>query len=121
MNIESIRDYCLTLPRATEDFPFDDTTLVFRIEGKIFALVDLERHDRLMLKCDPEYAETLREHHAEVEPGWHMNKRYWNMLNLVGNLSDALICHLIRHSYNQVLRSLTKRVRQEQNLSEIKE
>ena len=121
MNIESIRDYCLTLPRATEDFPFDDTTLVFRIEGKIFALVDLERHDRRQAERDPEYAETLREHHAEVEPGWHMNKRYWNMLNLVGCLSDELICHLIRHSYNQVLKKFSHRMRESMGLEFVEE
>lgn len=121
MNIESIRDYSLTLPQVTEDFPFDETTLVFRVAGKIFAMIDLEQNQWLTLKCEPEYAQQLREHHAEIEGAWHMNKRHWNMLNHVGNLSDALICHLIRHSYNQVLRSLTRRVRQEQNLSEIEE
>ena len=112
MNIESIRDYCLTLPRVTEDFPFDETTLVFRIEGKIFAMIDLERHEWLTLKCDPEYAEVLREHHTEIAGAWHMNKRYWNMLNLVGNLSNNLICHLIRHSYNQVVKKISRRIRE---------
>ena len=121
MNIESIRDYGLTLPRVTEDFPFDETTLVFRIEGKIFAMIDLERHEWLTLKCDPEYAEVLREHHTEIAGAWHMNKRYWNMLNLVGNLSNNLICHLIRHSYNQVVKKISRRMRESIGLELVEE
>lgn len=78
MNIESIRDYCLSLPFVTEDFPFDETTLVFRIMGKIFAMTDLENIDWFVLKCDPERALDLRDKYSEITGAWHMNKKYWN-------------------------------------------
>ena len=101
MNIESIRDYCLSLPRVTEDFPFDETTLVFRIAGKIFAMIDLDNTEWFVLKCDPEYAIDLREKYQEISGAWHMNKKYWNQINIFGSISDNLICHLICHSYNE--------------------
>ena len=76
MNIETIREYCLSLPAATEDFPFDETTLVFRVSGKIFAMIDLENTEWFVLKCDPEYAIELREEHQEITGAWHMNKKH---------------------------------------------
>ena len=78
MDIESAREYCLALPQTTEDFPFDETTLVFRIGGKIFAMMDLENTEWFVLKCQPEYAIELRERHPEIVPAWHMNKKHWN-------------------------------------------
>ena len=75
MNIEIIRDYCLSLPRVTEDFPFDETTLVFRIAGKIFAVRDHENTERFVLKCESEYAIYLREKYQEISGTWHMNKK----------------------------------------------
>ena len=77
MNIESFRDFCLSLPNVTEDFPFDDTTLVFRVGGKIFAIIDLVDTEWFVLKCNPDYAITLRETHNEIVGAWHMNKKYW--------------------------------------------
>lgn len=112
MNIEEVRDYCLSLPYVTEDFPFDESTLAFRIEGKIFAMVDLEKTEWFVLKCDPEYAIELREEHMEISGAWHMNKKYWNQLNLFGALSESLVKKLIRHSYNEVLKKLPKKVRE---------
>lgn len=112
-NIEEVRAYCMSLPGATEDFPFDETTLVFRIEGKIFACIDLEKHDRVTLKCDPDYAIELREEHTEIEGAWHWNKKYWNQLLLGGELSDTLVRALIRHSYAEVVKKLTRKVRLE--------
>ena len=85
MNVESLREYCLSLPLATEDFPFDETTLVFRVVGKIFAMLDLERPDVVSLKCNPDYALQLREEHPEISGAWHMNKKYWNQVNLWRN------------------------------------
>ena len=67
MNIEEVRDYCLSLPHTTEDFPFDETTLAFRIEGKIFAMIDLENTQWFVLKCEPEYAIELREKYPEIQ------------------------------------------------------
>lgn len=113
MNIESVRDYCLSLPQATEDFPFDETTLVFRVAGKIFAMIDLEDTEWFALKCDPEYAVELRERHAEISPAYHMNKKYWNQLNLFGMLPDEMIRQLICHSYNEVVKKMPKKLKAE--------
>lgn len=121
MDIESLRDYCLSLPLATEDFPFDETTLVFRIAGKIFAMVDLENTEWFVLKCNPDYALTLRDAHPEITGAWHMNKKHWNQINLYGTLTDGLIQSLIRHSYNEVLKKLSRRVREEQKIALIHE
>ena len=118
MDIESIREYCLSLPKVTEDFPFDDTTLVFRIGGKIFAMMDLEDASKLTLKSDPNQALILRDKYSEISGAWHMNKKYWNQLNLYGQLSDTLVKQLIRHSYSEVVKKFPKkRQREFSNLS----
>lgn len=116
MNIETVRDYCLSKPHVVEAFPFDETTIVFRVgdtaakPGKIFALCALDKPDYLLLKCDPERALELRDRYpAEIEPGWHMNKRHWNGIFLTGpHLTDADIRGMIDHSYALVLASLPK-------------
>ena len=113
MNVESLREYCLSLPMATEDFPFDETTLVFRVAGKIFAMLDLERPDVVSLKCNPDYALQLREEHPEISGAWHMNKKYWNQVNLSGHLEDELVQGLVRHSYAEVVKKLTRKERAE--------
>lgn len=113
MNVESLREYCLSLPLVTEDFPFDETTLVFRVVGKIFAMLDLERPDVVSLKCNPDYALQLREEHPEISGAWHMNKKYWNQVNLSGHLEDELVQGLVRHSYAEVVKKLTRKERAE--------
>ena len=113
MNVESLREYCLSLPLATEDFPFDETTLVFRVVGKIFAMLELERPDVVSLKCNPDYALQLREKHPEISGAWHMNKKYWNQVNLSGHLEDELVQGLVRHSYAEVVKKLTRKERAE--------
>lgn len=113
MNVESLREYCLSLPLATEDFPFDETTLVFRVVGKIFAMLDLERPDVVSLKCNPDYALQLREEHPEISGAWHKNKKYWNQVNLSGHLEDELVQGLVRHSYAEVVKKLTRKERAE--------
>ena len=117
MDIESVREYCLSLPLATEDFPFDETTLAFRIGGRIFAMLDLERTEWFVLKCEPDYALTLRDAHPEITGAWHMNKKHWNQLNLYGTLTDKLIQSLIRHSYNEVVKKLPRRTKEELHIS----
>ena len=109
MDIESVRNYCLSLPHATEDFPFDESTLVFRIGGKIFAMIDLENTEWFVLKCEPDYAIELRDRYAEIIGAWHMNKKHWNQLNLFGSLTDAFIRNLICHSYNEVVKKISKK------------
>lgn len=116
MNIEEIRDYCLSLPQVTEDFPFDETTLAFRIGEKIFAIIDLDNTEWFVLKCEPEYALELRERHPEITGAWHMNKKYWNQLNIFGTLNDKLIKHLICHSYNEVVKKLSRKIKEEHNI-----
>ena len=116
MDIESVRNYCLSLPHATEDFPFDESTLAFRIGGKIFAMIDLENTEWFVLKCEPDYAIELRDRYAEITGAWHMNKKHWNQLNLFGSLTDAFIRNLICHSYNEVVKKISKKFRIEKDI-----
>jgi predicted DNA-binding protein (MmcQ/YjbR family) len=109
MNQEEIRDYCISKRGVTEEFPFNDTALVFKVAGKMFALLDLSEDNRgLTLKCDPELALELREHYREVTPAYHFNKKHWNGINLSGNISDSYIKEWIDHSYQIVVDSLPK-------------
>lgn len=111
MNIESLRDFCLSLPQTSEYFPFDETTLAFRVDDKIFAMIDLENTEWFVLKCNPDYALSFRDCYEGIAPAWHMNKRYWNQLNLFSSLSDSLVETLIIHSYNEVIGKMSKRKR----------
>lgn len=117
MNVESIREYCLSLPLATEDVPFDFNNyggiVGFRVLGKIFAMIDLDNTEWFVLKCDPDYALDLRDQYSEITPAWHMNKKYWNQVNMFGNLPDELITRLIRHSYAQVVNKMTNKTKLE--------
>ena len=97
---------------ATEDFPFDDTTLVFRVMGKIFASIGLDDVDWFCLKCDPDYAIELRERYAGIAGAWHWNKKYWNQLAQGDDLSDEMVRHLIDHSYDEVVKKLTRKQRE---------
>jgi predicted DNA-binding protein (MmcQ/YjbR family) len=109
MNIEQLRDYCLSLPEATEDFPFDDNILVFKVSGKLFVLTSLDEIPMFInLKCDPELAIELREKYESVTPGYHMNKRLWNTLTMDGEINDTEIKHWIKHSYEEVVKKLPK-------------
>ncbi len=113
MNIEEFREYCLSLPGATEDFPFDEVTLVFKIGGKMFALTDLNGPFWVNLKCDPERAVSLRESYSSVRPGYHMNKTHWNTVEIDGSVSDKMLMEWIEHSYYLVRSSLSKAVKSE--------
>lgn len=103
MNIEELRDYCNSKPGTEESFPFGDDTLVFKKNGKIFALVNLDGDLSINLKCDPALALELRERHPAVIPGYHMNKKHWNTINLDGSIADKEIFSWIDHSYGLVL------------------
>ena len=102
MDIESLREYCISQKNATESFPFGDDTLVFKTNGKIFALVNLEGDLSINLKCDPVFAIELRERFTSVTPGYHMNKKHWNTVQLDGSVPDKEIFSWIDHSYEQV-------------------
>lgn len=112
MDIESIREYCLSLPLATEDMPFGEDCLVIRLCGKIFACIGLTRPDYFVLKCDPDYAIDLQDRYPEITPAWHWNKKHWIQLQLRGSLQDSIITSLIHHSYAQVAAKLGKKVKE---------
>lgn len=107
MNIEEIRDYCLSKTGAEETFPFGDDTLVFKIGGKMFALVNLSGTPEINLKCDPDKAISLREEHSFITPGYHMNKKHWNTVK-ADSASNKLICSLVDDSYNLVFEKLPR-------------
>lgn len=108
MNIEVLRDYCLAKPGVEETFPFDADTLVFKVMGKMYALLPLENGDRVNLKCDPDRAVELREEWEEIQPGYHMSKKHWNTVMLRGRLPSELVFELVDHSYDLVVKSLKK-------------
>ena len=115
MNIEDARLYCLSKRNATEDFPFDETTLAFRVENRIFAIVDLDNIKWFCVKCDADYAIELRDKHSAIQPAWHFNKKYWNQL-LIPALDDNIVKELIDHSYAEVVKKLSRKQRIELNL-----
>ena len=110
VSLEEIRSYCLLKREVSEDLPFGDTTLVFRVYGKIFLLTNIESAAAINLKCDPSLAMELREKYPEITPGYHMNKRHWNTLSLRGSLNSKQIFELIDHSYNLVVKTFPKTV-----------
>ena len=110
MNIEEIREYCLSKKGATESFPFDQTTLVFKVGNKMFALAGLES-GYINLKCKPELAIERREEFAEITPGFHMNKTHWNSVVYNKSLNSAFVKEMIDESYNLIFNSLTKKLR----------
>ena len=116
MNIESFRDYCLSFKATSEGFPFDQKVLVFKAGGKIFALCDIDNFDFVNLKCDPDKALELRASNPGIRPGWHMSKKHWNSVYTDGSVDDELFKELIAHSYELIVKSLTKKVRLEHDL-----
>ncbi|MGI9531099.1 MmcQ/YjbR family DNA-binding protein [Lutimonas sp.] len=112
MHIEDFRNYCLAKPMVSEEFPFDETTLVFKVCGKMFALTGLEAAEfKVNLKCDPDKAIELRENYESITAGFHMNKKHWNTVLVDGSFSDELFFELIDHSYTLVVKGLPKKVR----------
>jgi len=113
MHIEAFRDYCLAKKGVEETFPFDETTLVFKVMGKMFALTGLDSDEfTVNLKCDPAWALELREQHPEVRPGWHMSKKHWNTVSFEEGLDDDFLQELIDHSYDLVVKGLRKKDRE---------
>jgi predicted DNA-binding protein (MmcQ/YjbR family) len=116
MDIEAFRVYCLSKPMVIEDFPFDQTTLVFKVCGKIFALTGLDNIEfKVNLKCDPDRAVELREAYDSISAGFHMNKKHWNTVIVDGSFSNDLFRELIDHSYDMVVKGLPKRLREQLN------
>ncbi|MBU2491882.1 MAG: MmcQ/YjbR family DNA-binding protein [Bacteroidetes bacterium] len=113
MDIDNIRDYCLKKKGVTEGFPFDEETLVFKVMGKMFCLTNLTPPLNLNLKCEPEKAVELREHYNCMHPGYHMDKKHWNTIEVNGIINPKLIYGWIDDSYTLVVESLTKKLKEE--------
>ena len=118
MDVEFFRNHCLSKPHVTESFPFDATTLVFKVADKMFALSSLRGWEEgipsINLKCDPDYAIELRENYTGVKPGWHMNKKHWNTVSVnTEDVDTVLVLKCIDDSYALVVSSLTKKKQKE--------
>lgn len=112
MNIETIRQYCLSKPLATEDSAFGPDGVLFRVYNKIFAYIDLERPELVVLKCDPDRAVQLRDAYSGIGGAWHWNKKYWNEVHFDTDVPDELILELVDHSLAEVLRKLPRKTQQ---------
>lgn len=111
MDLETLRNYLLTRPGCSESLPFDDDSPVYKVGGKIFAIVSLNEPHSFNVKCDPERAVELREKYRFVKPGYHMNKKHWNTVELTDGYPDSLFFEWIDHSYQLIVKGLTKAVR----------
>jgi predicted DNA-binding protein (MmcQ/YjbR family) len=99
------------LPGTTEEFPFDNQTLVFKVKGKMFALTNIDHFESINLKCDPEEAIRLRESYQGIQPGYHMNKNHWNTVSTDGSVPDSLLVEMLQNSYKLVVARLPARLR----------
>ncbi len=114
MNYEELREFCLSLKGTTESFPFDEFTLVLKVQGKMFALLPLDNPEtQISLKCDPERAIQLREEYSAIVPAWHFNKKHWNTVIINPEITKDLLYELIIHSYNLVVAGLPRKLREE--------
>ncbi len=113
MNIEEYREYCIGKKGVTEEMPFDDKVLVFKVVGKMFTATDIDEFISINVKCDPEKAEDLRAEYEAVNPGYHMNKKHWNTIEMDNSIPDRLVYQWIDDSYDLVVRGLTKKQKEE--------
>jgi predicted DNA-binding protein (MmcQ/YjbR family) len=109
MDVAEFREYCLTKPGVTEGTPFGPDVLVFKVGGKMFALAALDEVPATVnLKCDPDLALDLRDRYEQIRPGYHMNKKHWNTVEIAGGIPDIELRKMIDHSYELVIRRLRK-------------
>lgn len=116
MNVEEVREYCLSVKGAIECFPFDETVLVFKVMDKMFAYMSIEASDdgfRINLKCEPEKAIELRERFNGIVPGYHANKKYWNTIYLDSDVPDEELKALVHHSVDEVIKKLPRKKQEE--------
>ena len=114
MNVEELREYCLLQKDATEEMPFKDEILVFKVVGKWFAVIPLDDPElKISVKCDPVKAIELREQYNCVEAAWHFNKKYWNTIILNRDMNDNTVKQWIRHSIEEVVKKLPKKTQSE--------
>lgn len=120
MDIVSFREFCLSLPEVEECLPFDEETLVFKVAGRMFAVVGLDNPIGFVVKCDPDRAIELRDRYPQVKAAFHFNKRHWNSLRFEGSMSDRQLEQEIRHSYLLVVRqNVTPKARRLELLEQI--
>ena len=112
MTLEFFRKHCMKKPGFSEDLPFGPDVLVFRVAGKMFALMDVNTFVSVNLKCDPERAIELREQYPGITPGYHMNKQHWNTILTDDTVPPKLLLELVDHSYELVRDSLPKKLRE---------
>jgi predicted DNA-binding protein (MmcQ/YjbR family) len=113
MDLSKFREYCLSKPDATEGTPFGPDVLVFKVGGKIFALASLDEVPATAnLKCDPDLALELRDRYEQVTPGYHMNKKHWNTVEIESGIPDVELRKMIDHSYELVVKSLPRKARE---------
>ena len=112
MNIELLREHCIAKKAVTEEFPFGEDTLVFKVAGKMFALTSLSDPTSVNLKCDPEKVEELRQQYQAVQPGFHMNKKHWNTVFFNEDLNDRQLLQMVTDSYLLVVSGLPKATRE---------
>lgn len=120
MNIEQLREYCLKKKAVTESFPFDENTLVFKVLNKMFVMAPLDKWEKgeasITLKCDPDYTIELREEYESIYAGPYVSNKHWNTLAIYkGELQPKLILELIDHSYDMVVKGMTKKQREQLN------
>ncbi len=114
MNIEELREYCLSLKSVTEDMPFEDEYLIFRVFDKWFAVIPLNDPElKISVKCDPSKAIELRERYNCVNAAWHFNKKYWNSIILNADMDDNTVKYWIKHSIKQVVKKLPQKTQSE--------
>jgi len=112
MDRETLRSHCLSKSGVVEDFPFGPEVAVMKVLGKMFALLPVGTAARISLKCDPDWAQILRQTYPAVTPGWHLNKRHWNSVEVDGSISDDEVFEMIDHSYDLVVKSLPRKDRE---------
>ena len=118
MNIEQLREHCLNKKGTTEEFPFDEHTLVFKVLGKMFVIAPLNKWEKeeatITLKCDPNYTIELREEYESIYAGPYVSNKHWNTVKLNnGELSNTFVLELIDHSYDMVVKGMTKKLREQ--------
>ena len=116
MDIEQIREYCLSKKGTSEHFPFDEDTLVFKVMGKMFVIAPLEYWERgeatITLKCDPDYTIELRDQYESIHPGPYVSNKHWNTIDIYkGELQPQFVLELIDHSYEMVIKGLPKKLK----------
>lgn len=115
MNLNDILEYCERLKGSQEKMPFGEDNLVYTVHDKMFIIIDIADFSMINLKCDPEYAIELRERYEHIIPGYHMNKKHWNSIIFPNSIPSSIIKDLILHSYQLIVKSLPKKIRENLN------